>query len=162
MIPHEITIRPYAETDLDAVIAILRDLFASERAIYDRTRLPHEIGADYVETLRIESEKSRGVMLVAEVDGAVVGYCTLHIHRDTAGDTDEIFYEYAHLGDLSVSAQSRSMGVGKELIAHCEELARKSGKKWLRLNVLGANTRGRKFYAEQGFGENLVNLEKVL
>jgi ribosomal protein S18 acetylase RimI-like enzyme len=157
-----ITIRLYSKSDLDAVIAILRDLFASELTIYDRTRPPQEIGADYVENLRVEAEKSRGVMLVAEVDGEVVGYCTLHIHRDTAGDTDEIYYEYAHLGDLGVRAQFRSMGVGKKLITHCEGLARDAGKKWLRLNVLATNKRARKFYAEHGFAENLVNLEKPL
>lgn len=159
---NEVTIRPYTESDLDSVIAILRDLFASELKLYDRTRAPHEIGGDYVQDLCREIEKSKGTMLVAESDGQVVGYCTLHIHRDTAGDTDEIFYEFSHLGDLGVLASHRGRGIGSQLIEHCEQIVRAAGKKWLRLTVLGANERGRKFYAEHGFEENLVKLEKAL
>lgn len=158
----EVTIRPYVESDLESVITILRDLFASELKLYDRTRAPHEIAADYVANLREEAEKSKGVMLVAETDGAVVGYCTLHTHRDTFGDTDEIFYEYAHIGDLSVREHCRSLGVGTRLIERCEEIARAAGIKWLRLNVLAANKGARRLYAARGFEENQINLEKAL
>lgn len=158
----KVTIRPYVGSDLESVIAILRDLFSSELKLYDRTRAPHEIGADYVANLQEEAEKSKGVMLVAETDGAVVGYCTLHTHRDTLGDTDEIFYTYAHIGDVSVLERYRNLGIGTLLIERCEEIARAAGIKWLRLNVLAANTGGRKFYAARGFEDNQINLEKAL
>lgn len=157
-----LTIRPYAESDLESVIAILRDLFASEGKLYDRTRPASDIGPAYVADLCSEVKKSRGILLVAECDGAVVGYCTLHTHRNTEGDTDETYYEYGHIGDVGVLASHRSRGVGARLIAHCEDIVRSAGIKWIRLNVLAANTRGRRFYESQGFRENMINLEKAL
>ncbi len=158
----EVLIRPYAESDLNAVIEILRDLFASELQIYDRTRPPRELDADYVAVLKEDAEKSRGLMLVAEINERVVGYCTLHIHRDTEGDTDEVYYKFSHIGDLGVLASHRSQGIGTKLIQHCENIVRAEGVKYMRLNVLAANARGRRFYAAQGFEENLINLEKAL
>lgn len=158
----EVAIRPYAEADIDAVIALMRDLAASELEIYGRTRPPEAWHAGDIADFKNEIQKSRGEMLVAELDGAIVGYCNLHTHRDTQNDQDEIFYEYAHIGDLSVAAQYRSRGIGQQMMNHCEHIVRSAGIKWLRLNVLAANNRGRKFYADRGYKESLVTLEKAL
>ncbi|MFO1033061.1 MAG: GNAT family N-acetyltransferase [Hyphomicrobiales bacterium] len=157
-----VTIRHYRESDKSAVIDVLRDLFASESTHYDRMRAPGEIGAAYVEDLQRESEKSRGAMLVAELDGAVVGYCTLHTHRSSEGDTDEIFYEYAHIGDFVVRSICRGNGIGTQLMQRCEEIVRNAGIKWLRLTVGAANHRGRQFYERAGFNELVLTLEKPL
>jgi ribosomal protein S18 acetylase RimI-like enzyme len=158
----QVLIRSYVESDQDAVIAILRDLAASELQVYDRTRPPQEWGPADIEDFGKEIEKSRGERLVAELDGKVIGYVNLHIHRDTEGDQDEVFYRYSYIGDLGVRSEYRSHGVGSLLIARCEEIVRAAGIKWLRLNVLAANTRGRAFYESHGFGEVLIGLEKSL
>jgi ribosomal protein S18 acetylase RimI-like enzyme len=158
----DVEIRLYTGSDRDAVISVMRDLAVSELETYDRTRQPEDWGAHDIEEFQREIEKSKGTMLVAELDGAVVGFCNLHTHRNTEDDQDEVYYQYSYIGDLSVLMQYRSLGIGARLIKHCEEIVRAAGVKWLRLNVSATNTRGRKFYAEHGFEERLILLEKSL
>jgi ribosomal protein S18 acetylase RimI-like enzyme len=158
----KVTIRPYADSDLEDVILVVQDLQIVERAFHDRMRDPADINANYVHAVRKEAEDCGGGLIVAELAGVVVGYCTLLTRCDSRKDHEEIYYEYAHVGDLAVRAGNRGQNIGANLIAECERQARAAGIKWLRLCVLADNARARKFYNAQGFGERLIRLEKSL
>ena len=157
-----VTVRDYVDIDKNGIIDLARQLQAHELAYYDRMKPVADIGEAYVTELRADVDKHKGRFLVARIAGRLVGYCTLLTHCDSSDEHDEIQYSFSYIGDLAVDQASRSQGVGSELIAACETIARAAGQKWLRLSVMAANTRARKFYAANGFNELLLRLEKPL
>lgn len=157
-----VTIRNFEERDLDGVIAVARDLQHAESLLYSRMKSPQDIGEDYFSNMRKEVENHQGSFLVAEQAGKIVGYCTLLTQCDSSEDTDEIFYRYAYIWDLGVAVPHRNGGIGKMLIEEAERISKAAGIPWLRLSVLAANAAARRFYARQGFTEQLISVEKAL
>jgi ribosomal protein S18 acetylase RimI-like enzyme len=158
----EVTIRPFREDDLAGVINALQDLQRHEGKIFDRMKRPEEMDEDYVRRIQKETEEAEGLILVAEVAGTVAGYCTLLTRLNTAEVRDEIYYEYARVGDLSVVSGHRGKGIGVMLLHECESRARAAGLKWISLGVLAGNTEARRFYAANGYRELGIELEKTL
>lgn len=157
-----VAIRAYEDRDHDGVLAVLRDLQRWEYQLATRIKAPEDLGPDYIAAMLNDVAKHRGVVLVAEHGTEIVGYCSLLTHCDSSEDIDEIFYTYAYINDLGVAANMRSRGIGAKLVSAAEDIARREGLSWLRLSVLAANGAARRFYERQGFGENLILLEKQL
>jgi ribosomal protein S18 acetylase RimI-like enzyme len=157
-----VAIRPYEDRDLNGVIAVARDLQQAERIFFARMKTPDEIGESYVQHIRSEVQKHGGSLLVAEMTGQIIGYCTLLTRCDSSDQADEVLYHYAYVGDLAVTKAHRSGGIGSMLIDEAGRLAKSAGLSWLRLSVLASNAGARRFYARQGFAEHLVEVEKAL
>jgi ribosomal protein S18 acetylase RimI-like enzyme len=162
MIAAAVTIRDFGERDETGVIALARQLQKHELAYYGRMKPVDAMDAGYVAHLQADVHKHQGRFLVAELNERLVGYCTLLTHCDSSDEFDELLYTYAYVGDLVVAEDARGHGVGALLIAECEASARAAQQKWLRLSVMAANTKARRFYAAQGFAEHLILLEKPL
>lgn len=77
-------------------------------------------------------------------------------------EVDEITYGFAYLSDLAVASSARKRGIGRLLVAECENIARAAGRRWLRLGVLAGNGNARRFYKDLGFEEISLELEKNL
>ena len=157
-----IFIRDYVESDVEAVVAIAKDLQHHELKIDARLKPIDAIGQSYIDVLRADVKKSDGRFIVAEYGGAVAGYCTLLTHCDSGGEVDEMFYRYSFVSDFGVLENMRSKGIGKALLEECEKAVRAAGIKYLRLAVMAENAGARKFYARAGFGEMRLRLEKKL
>ncbi len=157
-----VTIRDYRESDEAGVIALARELQVQERTTFDRMKPEEDIGPAYVAALLGDVREHDGRFLVAERAGELLGYCTLLTRRDSSGEHDETFYTYSHVSDLTVAARERGAGIGANLLAASETIARDAGQKWLRLNVQAANSGARRFYQRHGFDELLLLLEKTL
>lgn len=100
--------------------------------------------------------------LVAELDGAVVGYvrlarsplaCSAHVRQ---------------IQGLAVAEEARGTGLARALLRAAGEEARRQGARRLTLRVLGHNTPARKLYEAEGFavegvlpGEFLLDGEYV-
>jgi GNAT superfamily N-acetyltransferase len=84
-----------------------------------------------------------GVALVAEEDGAAVGFvfCVL-------GDRGR---KSAHVTDLYVRADSRNKGLGRALLGELVEPAREAGLEHVSLEVLLRNADARRLYERLGF-----------
>jgi ribosomal protein S18 acetylase RimI-like enzyme len=156
-----IVIRPYRPEDEAQVIVIARHLQAHESAYFDRLIPPSGIGADYVARLQADVADHQGHFIVAETDGVIAGYCTL-LMLDSADERDEVFYTFAHVGDLAVHENHRNRGVGQALLDESEAVARRHGKKWLRLGVLADNAGARRFYERHGMRVGFMTMEKKL
>ncbi len=157
-----VTIRDYRESDEAGVIALARELQVQERTTFDRMKPEGDIGAAYVAAMMADVRAHDGRFLVAERDGMLLGYCTLLTRRDSSEEHDEVFYTYSHVSDLTVAGPERGAGIGADLLAACETIAREAGQKWLRLNVQAANSGARRFYDRHGYRELLTLMEKAL
>ncbi len=89
-------------------------------------------------------EKDQAIVLVAELDGKIVGICNIKKGK----------FRERHVGTIgiSVSKNYRNLGIGKILLQNLLELAKKKlGIKIARLEVLENNKIAIRFYKKLGF-----------
>ncbi len=109
---------------------------------------PDENSFDVMQESRFLKEKTESeneILLVAVVDGAVVG---------TAGiDAIGTKYKVRHRAEfgISVAKDFWGLGIGQALMAACVECARAAGYIQLELNVVAENTRAVSMYQKAGF-----------
>ncbi len=144
------SIRPATENDHDA----LHELWVEyERELESPEWLDASWDDEWV-GLRV-AIAGDAVVLIAELDGEVVGYAVARQRRPRA----------AHLHDIYVRPQVRRMGVAKELLAAVTTEMRNRGAEMLTLGVDLQNTVARTVYRRLGFQEDslrlLVNLERL-
>ncbi len=80
-------------------------------------------------------------VLVAEEDGALVGYAVYYPGYDTDSATRGVY-----LADLYVREESRRRGVGRALLRGLAARAREDGAHWMFWSVLRRNRGARRFY----------------
>ncbi len=153
------TIRPFEPRDREAVIDLKWEMSAFHAGLpitaasldqdYDcsRAAAAAAIARDlsYIET-------KGGALLVAEVDGRLVGYLSWYID-DRAGSAT-IFPErrpLAYVAGVSVTETERGQGIGTALLAHAEAQARAHGITRLGIGVRTSNTSALRLYEEFGF-----------
>lgn len=158
----QIEVRPYRPQDEPDVVALAKELQSHELGLFDRVLPVEYLGAWYVNRILSDAKKAGGDLLVALVDGEVLGYATLFTCLSSEEDYDETLYTFAHVGDLAVKNSSRGKGIGRKLLQACEKMARDAGQKWLRVSVLATNTAAHRLYESQGFRDQLILLEKPL
>ena len=125
-------IRPLAERDLDAVVAI-------EQAIYE---FPWSLG-----NFRDSLAAGYSCWACHGPEG-LVGYAVMMIG---AGE--------AHLLNLSIAAACQRRGYGRQLLEHLMAVARSYGARVLLLEVRPSNAAGRALYAAYGFEQVGVRRE---
>ncbi|MGY1762638.1 GNAT family N-acetyltransferase [Geodermatophilus sp. SYSU D00779] len=91
-------------------------------------------------------EAPPGDVLVAELDGAVVGY--VRLRRPTALPSHR---HVLQVNGLAVDPAVQRRGVGRALLVAAVEEARRRGARRLTLNVLATNPGARALYADCGF-----------
>lgn len=121
-----VTYRPMQEEDLDAVMAI-------EPKIYSH---PWSRG-NFADSL-----KSGYSCWVMELDGEVIGYGALMVVLDEA-----------HLLNLSIAKAYQGRGLGRALLAHFIEVAKRHGGQMMFLEVRPSNTSAIGLYESMGFNE---------
>lgn len=121
-----VTYRPMQESDLDAVMAI-------EPKIYSH---PWSRG-NFADSL-----KSGYSCWVMELDGELIGYGALMVVLDEA-----------HLLNLSIAKAHQGRGLGRDLLAHFIEVAKRHGGQMMFLEVRPSNTSAIGLYESMGFNE---------
>src|SRR5262249_49029378 len=102
-----------------------------------------------------------GVVLVAEMDAAVVGFVTIWTrYRSCEPDDDPA--EHGFVSDLVVLAKHRGRGIGRRLFRAAEARAREGGARKMCLSVKAGNAGARFLYAAEGFEDAEIYLEKPL
>lgn len=157
-----LAIRDYAPADRPALISLVRELQAAEAAVYDRMKPPQAIGDAYVDGLIAACRRRRGRILVATENGAPVGYAVVLTDVPSEAELDEVAYSYACVQDLAVTAAARRRGIGTELLARCEAVARDAGARWLRITALAGNAAAVNAYCAAGFAPQFIEFEKTL
>lgn len=121
-------IRPADVADVDAITGLEADIFGTD------AWSSAQVAADVAAPLRR--------VVVAEVEGLVVGYATVAL----AGDV-------ADLLRIAVGDASRHTGIASALLAEVERLAGEAGAERMLLEVAAANTGARAFYRKRGYVE---------
>jgi GNAT superfamily N-acetyltransferase len=80
-------------------------------------------------------------VLVADVDAAIVGICTVYLDHDSVR-----FGQRAWVEDLAVHPEHRSAGVGKQLLDAAKDWGRSRGATHLELDSSEARADAHRFY----------------
>jgi GNAT superfamily N-acetyltransferase len=112
------------------------------------------------ELQRRHAEK-RGVFLIAEDNGAPVGWAFAH---DQTAEVFVVEAERHHgtLAELYVVPRARGKGLGRALIEGCEAWARGRGHKLLTVGVLTKNPSAIRAYEGAGYAPYWVTLRRYL
>src|SRR5262245_36228021 len=89
------------------------------------------------------------VVLVAEVDGRIVGCVTFVDGLTARSEVDDP--DAATVRMLGVASEARHGGVGEALMRECIDRARRSGRKRVRLDTRTSMTSAQRLYERLGF-----------
>ncbi|MBC9726090.1 GNAT family N-acetyltransferase [Streptomyces sp. TRM68367] len=131
-------IRPARREDEESLARLDRDTWSPLHAVQARPEPPY--GPFFTEQSGPQDH------LVAELDGAVVGYLRLGLATELACNA-----HVRMIRGLAVAEEARGAGVGRALLRAAQDEARRQGARRLTLRVLGHNTLARKLYESEGF-----------
>jgi GNAT superfamily N-acetyltransferase len=138
----DIKIRNACPDDLDAMVALLRDLFSIEADFtFDRERQQKGL-----ELMLEDSCRENRCIKVAEANELVVGMCTIQLLISTAEGGAAGLVE-----DMVVDRRFRGMGVGRMLMGGIEEWAKERNVTRLQLLSDRANFPALNFYGRIGW-----------
>lgn len=104
----------------------------------------------------VHADDPESEVFIAERGGDVAG--CLHV----LAEMDFFGQRHAHISVLATTAVMEGSGVGRALLAHAEEWARRHGLKLLTLNVFAGNARARRVYEKAGFVPEILKYAKPL
>jgi GNAT superfamily N-acetyltransferase len=144
-----VEIRPIARDDVRAAIALL--IGGSLTPEYERPDRPD----DYWQAVE-ETRRQHGDVLVAQKDGEVVGVCQVIIfrHFQHAGGW------CAELESVHVRDDLRSQGIGAQLLAGAEALARERGCYRVQLTSRNVREDAHRFYRTNGYAQTSQGFKK--
>ena len=135
--------------DLDALVELGREYCEADGHVFDRTTVRAGFSG-------VVDDDTYGVVLVAEVDGAVIGYAVV-----SWGWSIEIGGLDVVLDEIYVRPRGR--GVGSALLEATEAMCRDVGAKRVFLETERDNERARRWYSANGFGiETSIWMSKEL
>ncbi|WP_428819702.1 peptidase C39 family protein [Microbulbifer sp. MCCC 1A16149] len=124
----QLQIRAAEIRDLDPLCELEEASFSGDRL--SRRRLRHWLKTD------------NRVFLVAEQDGALLGYALVLLRRGT---------RLARLYSIAVGAAGRGKGIGKALLMAAEDASSRAGRLYMRLEVAEQNSAAIGLYQQLGY-----------
>jgi GNAT superfamily N-acetyltransferase len=94
----------------------------------------------------------RAIVLIATLDGELVGLCTAYDELESVRFGRRVWVE-----DLAVHPDHRSRGIGKQLLDEARRWARSRGASHLELDSADARTDAHRFYEREGAGWRSVS-----
>ena len=162
--PHmrsDIKISSYLEQDRPAIIAGLIDLQETERAISKFCLPGTEIAEKYLNELLKLNAENQGTILVAKIDGKVVGFIACRIDHDESITTTNDINTFGYISDAWTNPEYRKQGVFKELNQAVENYFTKHKEvKFIKLNVLDKNKTAITAYKNSGYESYELTLIK--
>jgi GNAT superfamily N-acetyltransferase len=154
-----VVIRPMRDADLPSIIDLQWALNLFEDAI-SHDRVTDRDGARLcVEENLAEVAEKGGAVVVAESEGAVIGYLTVTF---MAG---ELFVHpgkrrYGYVRDIVVSERHRGGGVAQQLLAEAERISHAAGLSGMALGMLVGNATAERAYLRFGLRPHSVEMIK--
>ena len=131
----------YAETGVVTADAY-REFFADAAA---------DLRSYLEEIADVAARAPRTTILVAVDGDRIIGSATLELDGRTSEDAGPLAPDEAHIRMLGVHPDARGAGVGRQLMAACEERARKAGRTRMTLHTTTLMRAAREMYASLGY-----------
>lgn len=157
----EPVIRPARREDADTIGALWTDLVAMHHAMDPRLPLAAREGDNrYAARVRAQLDDGYTHVLVAEVDGAVVGY-VMGLVVDLVPD---IFQQEitGFLADIYVVPAQRRQGVGRQLVEGLAGWFRSRGVQHMEWQVAAVNADGIAFWQSLGGKALMIRMRTAL
>ena len=149
-------VRRAAAQDLGALGTMAADLVRFHHAIDpERFFLPTGVEEGYRRWLGTEIESREAIVLVAELDGAVVGYVYGRLEKR---DFNMLLSEHAALHDVLVVDAARKTGAGEALVREFARLAAEHGTPRVVLHTATSNTRAQALFRKIGFRDTMLEM----
>jgi ribosomal protein S18 acetylase RimI-like enzyme len=97
---------------------------------------------------------------VAEVQGAIVGFVTVHVGNESSPLLQPVCF--ARIGSVCVVEQERGRGIGRALMDQAEKWAAANRATDMRLNVWKFNAAALHLYAELGYEVRSLSMGKPI
>ena len=151
-------VRPYRDTDAAVVRSLIAELQDTLRGVDTHLPRGEEMADAYLAYTFENCRTHDGRILLAELDGAVVGFATV-LNRLPFDSPDSPTGHFAYLMDLGVHEPFRGRGIGSALMAAAENVARSGGALEFRTLVLHGN-RAVNLYRRCGMTDYSLTLSK--
>jgi GNAT superfamily N-acetyltransferase len=139
-----LSLRPAAAADGEVITSLLSEFGAPRTPDRDRMEAVLRTYADHLR----RAEAGVGRTMVAELDGAVVGVCSLE-WRESFWTTET----HAWLPDLIVTERARGRGIGRALLADAMAAGAAKGVAQLSLESGRTRTAAHALYRSSGFSQ---------
>lgn len=140
-------VRLFAEPDLDALKAIARESHADSRFYFDGAFPKERCEALFETWIERSCQGWAKAVFVAELNGAVVGYCTCHIEGGIGS-----------IGLIALASRAQGQSLGRNLIAAAISYVRQQGISRLEVVTQGRNVQAQRLYHKSGFVTDSVKL----
>ena len=147
--------------DADRVRQLLIELHEYERSLEPSLPESEKMAEPYLVLLLERCKKWAGHILVAVDHDSVAGLVVV-LTKVPPEEPDEVQHEHAYITDLVVLPRCRGVGLGRSLLEHAEALARKSGARILRIDVLAKNSKAHDLYEQFSFQDFTIQMVKQL
>jgi GNAT superfamily N-acetyltransferase len=133
-----------------------------EHAVEPNRRLDPPVASEHLAKLKDDVARHGGCFLVAVDDtDRALGWAVAHEDDDDAYVLPQE-RRFVYISELFVVEAARGTGVGRVLIAACEDWARRRGIGVMHIAVLSANTRAAGIYTQAGYAPYSLRLRKYL
>lgn len=150
-------IRRAAAGDEAAVAALFTEMFDYHRQHDPVFSLARTGGETYAKWFVQQIGEPKSLALVAEAEGAIVGFC-LALIKQRSRVHEERYHTYGEIDDLSVTASFRGRGIGKALVANVLEWFRMMGIERVEARMATSNRLSELFWHSQGFKPYLTTV----
>lgn len=139
----EVILRTPKWEDIDDALDFINSLVEEDAMILVKEKKTREQEIDWISSCMSKLEKSQFIMVVAEVDGQLVGVVEVNPH----------FGKMSHVGSLGISVKKgyRDIGIGVDLIKEAEKHAIHMRLKTMELEVFEKNERAIHVYEKMGY-----------
>jgi GNAT superfamily N-acetyltransferase len=156
------TIRPALfPADKPVAIRFIDGLQRYERQYEPNRRIDATVAAEFFDILMADVAKNRGIVHIAQDGDRAVGWAVAWPELDDAYVVSDE-RQFVYISELYVVEAARGTGVGRALIAACEDFARSLGIRIVQIGVLPGNTRAASVYAGAGYLTCAMRLRKYL
>lgn len=150
-----ISTRPYKPTDREFVLSIAPRLTIGMRPWRNRTQWLKAVEGWL--TSSVEAHPTETVVIVAlNEQGERIGLASVTSNEHFTGQPQ------AYIGELASTEGAEGQGVGRTLVAACEEWARANGYSLITLTTGAGNERALGFYRHLGYVDEDITLTKQL
>jgi GNAT superfamily N-acetyltransferase len=145
--------------DKPACLSFIAGLQRYEHRFEPDWRIDPAVAEDYFAVLMKRVAEHQGRILIAEMDGAAIGWAAFVVERNAIYVVEDE-RTYGYVTELFVSEEARGRGIGQTLIAACEAEGRPLGLKLMMIGVLAGNRRTASIYAQAGYSPYATELRK--